>query len=61
MPRSANARYHVHGADVAWMRELGDEENVREFAEVLSPLETRIRRRQAGPVPRCSTERQPRD
>jgi hypothetical protein len=43
------------------MRELGDEENVREFAEVIAPLETRIRRRQAGPVPRCSTERQPRD
>jgi glyoxylase-like metal-dependent hydrolase (beta-lactamase superfamily II) len=39
VPRFPNARYHVHGADVAWMRAFTDDEDVREFAEVIAPLE----------------------
>jgi glyoxylase-like metal-dependent hydrolase (beta-lactamase superfamily II) len=31
---------HLHGADVAWMRADVDEENVREFAEAVAPLES---------------------
>ena len=38
--RFANARYHLHDADVAWMRGFLDEEDVREFAEAIAPLES---------------------
>ena len=38
VPRFANARYYLHEADVAWMRGFDDEEDVREFAEVIAPL-----------------------
>lgn len=38
-PRFANARYHLHAADVEWMRSFTDEEDRREFAEVIAPLE----------------------
>ena len=40
VPRFSNARYHLHHADVAWMRSLVDEEDVREFAEAIAPLES---------------------
>jgi glyoxylase-like metal-dependent hydrolase (beta-lactamase superfamily II) len=40
VPRFPNARYHLHGADVAWRRGLADEDHVREFAEVIAPLES---------------------
>jgi len=40
IPRFPNARYHVHGADVEWMRGSSDEEDVQEFAEVIAPLES---------------------
>ena len=39
IPRFPNARYHVHGADVEWMRGSADEGDIREFAEVIAPLE----------------------
>jgi glyoxylase-like metal-dependent hydrolase (beta-lactamase superfamily II) len=39
VPRFPNARYHLHGADVDWMRSFTDEDDVREFAEVIAPLE----------------------
>jgi len=39
VPRFPNARYYVHGADVEWMRAFTDEDAVREFAEVIAPLE----------------------
>jgi glyoxylase-like metal-dependent hydrolase (beta-lactamase superfamily II) len=39
IPRFPNARYHVHGADVEWMRGSTDDEDIREFAEVIGPLE----------------------
>jgi glyoxylase-like metal-dependent hydrolase (beta-lactamase superfamily II) len=39
VPRFPNARYHVHGADVEWMRGSTDAEDVREFEEVIAPLE----------------------
>jgi len=38
VPRFSNATYHLHDADVAWMRASLDEEDVREFAEVTAPL-----------------------
>lgn len=37
-PRFANARYHLHEADVAWARSFDGEEDIREFAEVIEPL-----------------------
>ena len=40
VPRFPEARYHLHEADVAWMRALVDEESVREFAEAIEPLES---------------------
>ena len=40
VPRFSNARYHLHDADLAWMRGFGDEEYVREFAEAIAPLES---------------------
>jgi glyoxylase-like metal-dependent hydrolase (beta-lactamase superfamily II) len=40
VPRFPNARYHLHDADVAWMRASADEEDVREFAEAIAPLES---------------------
>jgi glyoxylase-like metal-dependent hydrolase (beta-lactamase superfamily II) len=40
VPRFSNARYHLHKADLAWMRRFDDEENVREFAEAIEPLES---------------------
>ena len=40
VPRFANARYHLHEADVAWMRSFTDEEDLREFVEVIAPLES---------------------
>ena len=40
VPRFSNARYYLHDADVAWMRGLVDEEDVREFAEAIAPLES---------------------
>jgi glyoxylase-like metal-dependent hydrolase (beta-lactamase superfamily II) len=40
VPRFRNARYHLHGADVEWMRAFTDEDDVREFAEVIAPLES---------------------
>ncbi len=40
VPRFSNARYHLHEADVAWMRRSVDEEDVREFAEAIAPLES---------------------
>ena len=40
VPRFSNARYHLHDADIAWMRGSVDEEDVREFAEVIAPLES---------------------
>jgi len=40
VPRFPDARYHVHGADVEWMRSFTDEDDVREFAEVIVPLES---------------------
>jgi glyoxylase-like metal-dependent hydrolase (beta-lactamase superfamily II) len=39
VPRCSNARYHVHGVDVAWLRD-GDDESVRKFAEAIAPLES---------------------
>jgi glyoxylase-like metal-dependent hydrolase (beta-lactamase superfamily II) len=39
VPRFSNARYYLHDADVAWMRGFDDEEDLREFAEVIAPLE----------------------
>jgi len=38
-PRFPNARHFLHQADIAWMRDFEDEESVREFAEVIRPLE----------------------
>jgi glyoxylase-like metal-dependent hydrolase (beta-lactamase superfamily II) len=38
IPRFSNARYYLHDADVAWMRGFDDEEDVREFTEVIAPL-----------------------
>ena len=38
-PRFPNARYFLHQADISWMRGFEDEESVREFAEVIRPLE----------------------
>jgi glyoxylase-like metal-dependent hydrolase (beta-lactamase superfamily II) len=38
-PRFPNARYHLHGDDVDWMRSFTDEDDVRESAEVIAPLE----------------------
>ena len=40
VPLFSNARYYLHEADVAWMRGFDDEEDVREFAEVIAPLES---------------------
>jgi glyoxylase-like metal-dependent hydrolase (beta-lactamase superfamily II) len=40
VPRFSNAQYYLHDADVAWMRGFVDEENVREFAEAIAPLES---------------------
>jgi glyoxylase-like metal-dependent hydrolase (beta-lactamase superfamily II) len=40
VPRFSNTRYYLHDADLAWMRGLVDEENVREFAEAIAPLES---------------------
>ena len=40
VPRFSNARYHLHGADVAWMRGSVEEEDVRELAEAIAPLES---------------------
>jgi glyoxylase-like metal-dependent hydrolase (beta-lactamase superfamily II) len=40
VPRFSHARYHLHDADVAWMRGFVDEEDVREFAEAIAPLES---------------------
>lgn len=39
LPRFPKARYHLHAADVEWMRGFDDEESVREFGEVIAPLE----------------------
>jgi glyoxylase-like metal-dependent hydrolase (beta-lactamase superfamily II) len=39
VPFFPNARYHLHEADVAWARGFEDEEDVREFAEVIVPLQ----------------------
>jgi len=40
IPRFSNARYSLHDADVAWMRGLVDEEDVRDFAQAIAPLES---------------------
>jgi glyoxylase-like metal-dependent hydrolase (beta-lactamase superfamily II) len=40
VPRFPNARYHLHAADAEWMRASADEEDVREFAEAIAPLES---------------------
>lgn len=40
VPRFPNARYHVHGADIEWMRGFTEDEEIREFAEVIAPLES---------------------
>jgi glyoxylase-like metal-dependent hydrolase (beta-lactamase superfamily II) len=40
VPRFSNARYSLHEADVAWMRGLVDEEDVRDFAEAIAPFES---------------------
>src|SRR5215470_9639856 len=40
VPRFPNARYHLHGADVVWMRGSVDEEDVQELAEAIAPLES---------------------
>jgi glyoxylase-like metal-dependent hydrolase (beta-lactamase superfamily II) len=37
--RFPDARYHLHGADVELLRSSLDEDEVREFAEVIAPLE----------------------
>jgi glyoxylase-like metal-dependent hydrolase (beta-lactamase superfamily II) len=39
VPRFTNARYHLHGADVEAMRSSVGEDERREFAEVIAPLE----------------------
>jgi glyoxylase-like metal-dependent hydrolase (beta-lactamase superfamily II) len=39
LPRFPNARYFLHDADVEWMGDFKDEESVREFDEVIRPLE----------------------
>jgi glyoxylase-like metal-dependent hydrolase (beta-lactamase superfamily II) len=39
VPRFPNARYHLHEADVAWARTFDEEDDVREFAEAVAPLE----------------------
>ncbi len=39
VPRFPNARYHLHEADWAHAKSPTDEEDLREFAEVLEPLE----------------------
>ena len=40
VPRFSNARYYLHEADIAWMRGFDDEDDVREFAEVIAPLQS---------------------
>ena len=55
VPRFPNARYHLHAADVAWMRGSDDPEDAREFAEVITPLaaagqlETSVEDREVAP------------
>ncbi len=39
IPLFSNARYHLHEADVAWARSSEDEDDIREFAEEIAPLE----------------------
>lgn len=39
VPMFPNARYHLHEADVASARSSEDEDDVREFAEEIAPLE----------------------
>ena len=39
VPFFPNARYHLHEADVAWAFGFEDDEDVREFAEVIAPLQ----------------------
>ena len=53
IPRFSNARYYLHGADITWMRGSVDEDEIREFAEVIAPLESsgaarHLRRRPRG-------------
>jgi glyoxylase-like metal-dependent hydrolase (beta-lactamase superfamily II) len=38
VPLFPNARYHLHEADVAWARTSDEDDDVREFAEVIAPL-----------------------
>jgi glyoxylase-like metal-dependent hydrolase (beta-lactamase superfamily II) len=38
VPLFPNARYHLHEADVAWARTFNEDDDVREFAEVIAPL-----------------------
>ena len=38
VPLFPNARYHLHEADVAWARTFDEDDDVREFAEVIAPL-----------------------
>ena len=40
VPRFPNARYYLHEADFTWMRGLVDEDEVRDFAEAIAPLES---------------------
>jgi glyoxylase-like metal-dependent hydrolase (beta-lactamase superfamily II) len=39
VPFFPNARYHLHEADVEWAYGFEDEEDVREFSEVIAPLQ----------------------
>lgn len=38
VPLFPNARYHLHEADVAWARTFDEDDDIREFAEVIAPL-----------------------
>jgi glyoxylase-like metal-dependent hydrolase (beta-lactamase superfamily II) len=38
VPLFPNARYHLHEADVEWARTFEEDDDVREFAEVIAPL-----------------------
>lgn len=39
VPRFPNARYHLHEADVAWAAAFDEADDIREFAEVIAPLQ----------------------
>jgi len=38
VPRFPAARYHLHDADLAWLRDSADDEDAQVYAEVVAPL-----------------------